>query len=231
MGKILSKAELRKNEIMTAAQSLFYENGYDNTSINLIIETLGISKGAFYHYFKSKEDLLDQLADKFIVEILDKLNPIVEDKNLNALEKLNRIYRDSSIFKAKRFDFIITLIKAVYCDKNLILRNKFNQKSIESSLPVIADILRQGKEEGLFKIDDPEITARLILIFGSGIGTLNANLLMDFENNPANLHTVLKYFREYQRSVEKILGAPQGSIEAFDKTFLDTLQAYHEEKK
>lgn len=216
---------------MSAAQTMFYQQGYEKTSVNMIIEALGISKGAFYHYFKSKEDLLDQLAEKFTIEILEKLHIILKDDNLNAIQKLNQVYLQGSIYKAERFDFIITLIKAIYSDKNIFLRFKFNNKSVERSLPLMTTILEQGKKEGSFIIDDPEITARMILLFGISIASHNAMLLLNLDENPANIQTVLEHFKAYQKSVERILGAPANSIKAFDETFLTALNNYYESKK
>ncbi|MDO9576545.1 MAG: TetR/AcrR family transcriptional regulator [Candidatus Cloacimonadales bacterium] len=227
----LNKTELKRYEIMSIAQSMFYQKSYDNTSVNMIIVALGISKGAFYHYFRSKEDLLDQLADKFTYEILEKLRTILEDDSLNAIQKLNQIFLQGSIYKAERFDFILTLVKTIYIDKNVFLRFKFNNKSVELSMPLMTKILEQGKQEGLFDIEDAAATARMILLFGISIASYNAQLLIDFEKNPENIHQVLNHFKTYQRSVERILGAPENSISAFDETFLTTLNNYYENVK
>ena len=231
MNEKIKKSELRRNEILSVAQNMFYQHGYENTSINMIIDALGISKGAFYHYFKSKEDLLDQLADNFTQEILKKMNSILEDENLNAIEKLNQVYLQGSIYKAEHFDFILTLVKAVYSDDNIFLRHKFNSKSIEHSLPLMTTILEQGKQEGVFDIEDAAVTARMILLFGISIASLNARLLMDFETNPESIQEILAHFRAYQSSVERMLGAPKNSIQAFDDSFLTTLQKYYETVK
>lgn len=230
MGRVVKDPELRRNEIMSVAQALFYKNGYKNTSVNMIIEALGISKGAFYHYFKSKEDLLDQLAENFTKEILASMQAIMNDKDLNAIQKLNQVYLKGSIYKAERFDFILTLINAIYNDDNLFLRYKFNQKSLDYSLPMMTEILKQGKKEGVFRIENPEITARHILLFGTSIASHNAELLQKLKEVPQKIHEVMQNFREYQKSVERILGAPENSIKAFDKAFLETLEKHYREK-
>jgi len=84
---------------METAQALFYSKGYAEVSVNLIIENVGISKGTFYHYFSSKEELLDQLVQRFAVAAIENIIPIVNDDSLNAIEKLNSIYKNSSRFK------------------------------------------------------------------------------------------------------------------------------------
>lgn len=227
MGRLIKEPELRKNEIISVAQALFYQYGYDNTSIKMVIEALQISKGAFYHYFKSKEELLDQLAEKFTAGIVEKLNKILERKDLNAIQKLNEVYLQGSIYKAERFDFILTLIKAIYSEKNLKLRHKFDQKTMFYSLPLMTAIIEQGKNEGLFQVENPEITAHHILLFGTAIGSHNAALLMQLDRNPEKIKEVMQNFKEYQKSVERILGAPKNSISVFDVKFLETLNNYN----
>ena len=65
MARISKAYQERKKEIMDTAQMLFYTIGYDAVTVNTIIATIGISKGTFYHYFKSKEQLLDELVERF----------------------------------------------------------------------------------------------------------------------------------------------------------------------
>ena len=66
MVRIVKEHEERKNELLDAAQALFYQNGYETTSVAKIIDSVGIAKGTFYHYFKSKTDLLDQIVERQI---------------------------------------------------------------------------------------------------------------------------------------------------------------------
>lgn len=64
MAGIKKGAELRQ-KIIDTAWGLFYENGYENTTVNDIIRKVGTSKGGFYYYFKAKEDLLNSLYSVF----------------------------------------------------------------------------------------------------------------------------------------------------------------------
>lgn len=77
--------------------SLFLEKGYENTTIQDIIQSLnGLSKGAIYHHFNSKEEILDVLVDR----LLAMYNPFPEVMNrsdLNGLEKLREVTRRSLV--------------------------------------------------------------------------------------------------------------------------------------
>ena len=98
MARIVKKAEERRSEILQKAQELFYTHGYAKTSVSMVIDALGISKGAFYHYFKSKEELLDSLAAVLSQNIKSRIEAGVNDQNLNAIEKLNKMYYESGTY-------------------------------------------------------------------------------------------------------------------------------------
>ena len=85
--------EVTVEKILEVAQKLFLEKGYDNTTIQDIVDKLGgLTKGAIYHHFKSKEDIIVALTDKMFMES----NPFVAVKkrsDLNALEKMREVIR------------------------------------------------------------------------------------------------------------------------------------------
>jgi AcrR family transcriptional regulator len=62
MVRVVKKAEERRLEILDAAQGLFLSRGYDATTVNDLLNAVGISKGAFYHHFAAKEDVLQALV-------------------------------------------------------------------------------------------------------------------------------------------------------------------------
>ena len=229
MVRIVKEYKERKKEIMDTARALFYQNGYTNTSVNFIIETIGISKGTFYYYFKSKEDLLDNIVEKFTNEIISKLEPVVNDNSLDAITKLNEFYRQAGMYKVENIDIIKTIVNALYNDKNLLLRYKMNNRSVELILPLMSKVFEQGKNEGSFNIEHPEATARIVLFFGTSLGEYNAKLMMSLDKNPENIEEMKKHLNQYQTSIQRILGAPEGSIEVYDKEIVDAIMEKYNE--
>ncbi len=63
MARVVKAADERRSEFIAAAQNLFYSKGYESTSVNDLISVVGVSKGAFYHYFDSKQAVLEALVD------------------------------------------------------------------------------------------------------------------------------------------------------------------------
>lgn len=85
------KSRNTKGKIVTAAWDLFYRQGYDNTTIDEIVEVSGTSKGSFYHYFESKDSLLGSLSylfDEKYEELEEKIDP--EENSFDVLIWLNQ---------------------------------------------------------------------------------------------------------------------------------------------
>ena len=62
----MKKGEKRKMELLQIAYRLFLTRGYENTSVDGIIEEAGIAKGTYYYYFESKEQMLEEVIDMMI---------------------------------------------------------------------------------------------------------------------------------------------------------------------
>src|SRR5438128_3469885 len=94
MTRIVKEKEyaVRRNAILDVAQLLVYTKGYEQMTIQDILDDLQISKGAFYHYFDSKQALLEALIERLLEEIVQHILPIVHDPHLPALEKLQRYF-------------------------------------------------------------------------------------------------------------------------------------------
>ena len=113
MGRISKGYDERLKELLDAAQKLFFQRGYAQVSVRDIIDEVGIAKGTFYHYFKSKEDLLNQLVDRFTLEAAARARVVVEDDTLDALEKLNRLIATFRDAKVENKDLVKMLMKAL----------------------------------------------------------------------------------------------------------------------
>src|SRR5512136_2174315 len=115
---------VKRKEILDAAQRLVFTKGYEQMSIQDIVETLQISKGAFYHYFGSKPALLDGLVEAMVDEAEVMLDPIVAEPHLSAIDKFQRYFAAAGRWKTEQKEFILTLLRIWYTDQNTIVRQK-----------------------------------------------------------------------------------------------------------
>jgi AcrR family transcriptional regulator len=121
MARVVKKHEVRKKEFLDTAQELFFSRGYEQTSVETIIKKIGLSKGSFYYYFKSKEDLLDQLTIRVSERILREIQKVTQKKDLNATEKLNQAYQVVGNIKLKNMALMKVLLETL--DKKNIFFN------------------------------------------------------------------------------------------------------------
>ncbi|MBP2643092.1 MAG: TetR family transcriptional regulator [Firmicutes bacterium] len=160
MARVLKEPEERKNEIMDAAQNLFESKGYEETSVNDIIQKVGIAKGTFYYYFKSKEEIMDAVVDREMDIQLQHIMKIIDDKSCNALIKLKNIIRDN----VKRYSRRIELLGYLHKKENIVMHQKSLVQSVKKFAPVLSKIIQQGIDEKLFNTRYPlEVTEFLLV--------------------------------------------------------------------
>ena len=150
------------NLILDVAFRLFMEKGYEHTSIQDIINNLGgLSKGAIYHHFKSKEDILVAVIDRMTAESNEMLADIRDSSGLSGEEKLKKIFRES-ISRSVQND-IFTVAPDFHDNPKLLF--SLLHDTIDNAAPnYILPIIRQGISDGSIKTDYPEQLAELILL-------------------------------------------------------------------
>jgi AcrR family transcriptional regulator len=226
MPRIVKEEEYaaRRNEILNTAWKLVNTKGYEQMTIQDILTDLQISKGAFYHYFDSKGDVLQALVERIVIDELEPiLIPIVQDPQLSALEKLHRYTDTASRWKYTRKTLMLELLRVWVADENAIVRQKMFAMSIKRVTPLLTEIIRQGIEEGVFKTAYPEQVCHVIIYMLQGLSDTIIELLISSETDRdgAQVESVLASFSEaLADSMERVLGAPKGSLNLVDSEAL-----------
>lgn len=134
------------NLILDVAGRLFMEKGYEHTSIQDIIDNLGgLSKGAIYHHFKSKEEILDAVTDRMLEESNWRLAGILERGDLNGIEKMRTLFKSSLCRPAQ--DEVFQVAPSFYNNPRLLtslLYETINLTAPEYILPIIRECIADG---------------------------------------------------------------------------------------
>lgn len=148
--------------ILDVAYRLFMEKGYEGTSIQDIIDQLGgLSKGAIYHHFKSKEDILVAVVDRMTAESNQMLAVIRDRSDLCGIEKLKTIFKES-INRPVQND-IFTVVPNFQNNPKLLF--SLLHETIEEAAPnYLLPIIKEGISDGSFETDYPEQLAEMILL-------------------------------------------------------------------
>ncbi|CAH1056845.1 TetR/AcrR family transcriptional regulator [Paenibacillus pseudetheri] len=155
MARISKNPEVRKAEIMDASLELFANKGFEDTAVSDIVKKIGVAQGTFYYYFKTKEEIMIALIDRFMVEHEEYIKTIDEDLHMSPAEKVNAILFVKP-FHQKVSDFL-------HHENNAWIHQKFLVKKINEMTPYLSRILAEGTKEGYFKVEHAQETAEFLL--------------------------------------------------------------------
>jgi AcrR family transcriptional regulator len=220
MPRIVKEPAVRRNEIIDAAQHLVYTKGYEQMTVQDILDALHISKGAFYHYFDSKGALLEALIERMKEEAEPVVLPIVDDPALPVIEKLQRFFDVSARWKTARKDYLLALLPVWYADENAIVRQKVEADLLKWAAPLLARIIRQGIDERIFTAPFPDQASEIVLSIVVNLGDAFAELLLSPETTMGDLQRVVSTVAAYNDALERLLGTPAGSLYLIDEAFL-----------
>lgn len=222
MARIVNKEgyDQKRNEILDAAMRLIYTHGYDQMSIQEILAEVHFSKGAFYHYFDSKQALLEALIERMAGQVMQILIPIVADPGLPAPDKLHLVFDAASRWKTDRREVMLNLVKVWYADENAILRQKAQAALLPGMSSMITEIIRQGCREGVFQTAYPDQISGIIFALLQSFGDTLITFITRHDQAPVDIQQLEKLSASHQDAVERVLGAEPGSLPLFDTSIL-----------
>lgn len=200
--RIVKKAEERKNEILDAADTLFGQKGFDGTSTNDILEKVGIARGTLYHHFKSKEDIMDALIDRYAVRLLDRAQAVALDKSIPVIERIIRVVMALNI--SGDGESSKEIMEHIHKPQNALMHQKIHKVIINGVPPILTDIIREGIEQGLFSTPFPYECMEMVVIYANTVFDEDLVTMTDEERGQRILAFIC--------NVERLLGAESGSL-------------------
>ena len=211
---------LKRDTFVDSAIALMQAKGWSSMSIQDVIDDVGASKGAFYHYFGSKADLLEAVIDRITTVATDSIRPMVHDPSLTSLEKLDGLFSGIARWKGERTDLMLAVIEAWEADDNAIVREKFRRGAVALMAPLLADILRQGRTEGRFDGLDPDDAGHVLVSFMLGANEAAVQLYAARRADTITFEAVERRFAAYDQGLERYLGLQAGSFSIVDREVL-----------
>ena len=211
---------VRREAFVDAAQRLMQAKGYEQMSIQDVLAEVGASRGAFYHYFDSKAALLEAVVIRIVDAALASVTPLTEDPAVGALAKLEGLFGGIAQWKLERTDLMLELTRVWLSDENTLMRDKLWQHLMLRLAPLLATILRQGDDEGVFAVGSPGDTARVMVALLHGLNDLAVRTFVERGESGASLADVEAMVAAYVEAMERILGVPAGTLTLVDKAVL-----------
>lgn len=202
----------KRNEILDVTRRLIYTKGFEQMSVQDILNELQISKGAFYHYFNSKMDLLEALLDRIVDESESVIDPILNDPQLNALEKIQTYFNRVNQWKMAQKEFLLALMEVWYADDNALVRQKLTAYQVQRMTGDFNRLVEQGVREGCMKVDSRlpvgEVVLVLLLGMAESIAVIMLKAMSSAEANvrEESAQNMKETIEVYTLSIRRVLG-------------------------
>lgn len=198
--RIIKEHDERRNEIIRTAAALFSQKGYDKCSVNDILNAIGIAKGTFYYYFKSKEDVLDAAVEQVSEQVFIQVQKIAVRKEVSPIERIIQVLLAARVTDPTEQ----VLIQEMHKSNNALLHQKTHVSIITMLTPILARIVEEGNETGIFQCAYPEQCVQILL---SAILTLLDDDIFLFDKTQT-----VKVFEAIIYTMEKMFGVKDGTF-------------------
>lgn len=211
---------VRRDAFVDAGQHLIQSKGYEAMSVQDVLDVLDTSRGAFYHYFDSKQALLEAVIDRFVDGALATLAPIVNDPHLPAFRKLELVFSSIATWKAERKELTLAILEVWISDSNAIVREKLRRQTVTRLVPLLSTIVEQGMAEGSIEVSSPPETARVLVSLMQGFQDLAVEQFLARQAETISFEVVQCTAAANTEAFERILGVPSGSLTLIDEETL-----------
>ena len=212
---------VRREAFVDTALRLMQAKGYEQMSVQDVLDETGSSRGAFYHYFDSKTALLEAVVTRVVDTALASVTPLVDDPSVAAVPKLEGLFGGIAQWKMERTELMLALTRVWLSDENTLMRDKMWRHLMERMAPLLAAILRQGDDEGVFAVTSPDDTARVLVALLHGLNDLAVRTFVDREDSGVTLAEVESMVSAYVAAMERILGVPAGTLDLVPQSALE----------
>ena len=186
------KGERRRKELLKIAYRMFVEKGYDNTSIEDIINEAGIAKGTYYYHFPSKQATLEAVIDMMISEEVENARAAIAAP-IPVPQKIVAV-----IVSMRPRDEESGIANTLERSENIVMHDKMNRRIVEEAAPLLAEVVREGIGQGIFSCTNIEERVKMILFMCQHI----------FDNSSFTERDVEVFID----MVEKTVGAETGTM-------------------
>lgn len=203
MTRTVKKPDERRDDILQAARELFLTKAYDKTTMQDIMRKLNIAKGTIYHYFDSKEAILEAVVEMLVDEELRRKKRLMQSercRGLDALEKMRLLATSDSLAKENE-----KLLDHLHHPGNTVMHARQLGRYLNQLAPIYAAVFEEGCAQGIFKIEHPLESAEFILA--------GFQFLTDMGFYPWSEAQLARRMAAFPALLESQLNAPKGAFD------------------
>lgn len=201
------EAEERKNEILDVADELFSKKGFDGTSTNDILEKVGIARGTLYHHFKSKEEIMDALIERYSDRLLGAAQEVAADKNTPLVDRIIRVVMSMNLSGGSSEE----IMEHIHRPQNALMHQKIQKMIINGLTPILSEIICEGIEQGVFRTPYPYECMEMVVTY--------ANTIFDDDMVQMTNEDRATRIQAFIFNVERLLDVESGSLMSVTQMF------------
>lgn len=202
----------KRNEILKKALQLFMEQGYEETTITHVMQASQISKGALYHYFQSKEEILQAVLEYLLQADYERIKPLLENPGLSALEKLQGLF-GPKVGVAQEVHQVEQYFQG---RAKSLFHYRLQEQSFVQTARVLAQVLHQGIAEQVFTTAYPEEMAAFVV---ASIQSVLVGTQAQKQHLPRQVSALVAL-------MEQCFGTAPGGLQFVQPLLLQQLQPY-----
>ncbi|MCH7322140.1 TetR/AcrR family transcriptional regulator [Solibacillus sp. MA9] len=194
------EAKERRHEILDVADELFSQKGFDGTSTNDILEKVGIARGTLYYHFKSKEDIMDALIERYSDRLLSAAQKIGADKSITLNERIIGVVMALNLSGGSSKE----IMEHIHKPQNALMHQKIQKVIINGVPPILTEIICEGIEQGVFNTPFPYECMEMVVVY---MNTVFDDDMVEMTNEERG-----KRMQAFIFNIERILGTESGSL-------------------
>ncbi len=205
--KAIKEGEVRKREILVVARELFIKKGYEQTSVNDILNIVDIAKGTFYYYFASKEEVLEAIILDIVEDGARRAAKIIKDESIPLV---NRIMM-AIMAQAPEFEGSDEIKEELHKVENTKLERLYLGAMLKRMTPILYVPVFEGIERDIFHMEYPTECIESILLLGY--------MMFDCDVFAWKMEDYPKKVQAFLCNAERMLGTKEGELKEFIQMF------------
>lgn len=178
--------EPKKEVLIKLAFDLFIEQGYENTTITQIMKKAGLTKAGMYHYFSSKEEILDATIHYGITQDIEKTQEYL--KGLSTERKMIHFIQGNTAPN----EFFLKLSQIKQNNQSSYAAYRIREQLVHAYIPVMEEILKEGVEKGIYKTEYVRPAAEFMVLYGKALVEPNILPAADHEESILRMRAFLQ---------------------------------------
>jgi AcrR family transcriptional regulator len=207
--RVVKDPEVRRDELLDVAFQLCRSHGFDTMNVEEVTRAAGVAKGTFYHYFSSKDDMLEQLVRRFGESLFDHLSLAVASASGTGSDRLRELMNAAAGYKLANAD--LGYASFLYRAGNLALRHRLFAAWKERARQVLIPVIRDGEADGSLSVADAEGAADVVLLLWFEAADQLWARALAAPDADAFVTVMLNGAAVIYQAQERILGVPEGT--------------------